>query len=147
MSAGCATVIAGGSYLDPVQRIEDGSACTWFLPNKTPLAARKQWIAGALTPRGVLVIDAGAEAALDKGKSLLPVGVQSVAGSFVRGDAVEIRNAEGRDLARGLVAYNSKDAGAVLGRKSREFAAILGYEGRNEMVHRDNLVLLDKEDV
>ncbi|MDG1462518.1 MAG: glutamate 5-kinase [Gammaproteobacteria bacterium] len=142
MSAGCATVISIGDVMHPLQRIENGESCTWFLPKSTPLASRKQWIAGTLTPAGILTADSGAEQALRQGKSLLSVGVVSVVGDFERGDAVIVKNLDGKDLAHGLVAYNSEEAAALLGRQSEEFEEILGYRGRNELVHRDNLVLL-----
>ena len=145
MSAGCATVIATGQEAQPLQRIEQGEICTWFLPASTPLAARKQWIAGTLTPAGTLSVDPGAEKALLLGKSLLSVGVVGVAGHFERGDAVTIRSSSGRDLAHGLVAYDSDEATALVGRQSDEFENILGYRGRKELVHRDNLVLLVEE--
>ena len=142
MSAGCATVIAAGQQLQPLERIERGETCTWFLPASTPLAARKQWIAGTLKPAGTLTVDPGAERALLQGKSLLSVGVTAVRGHFGRGDAIAVCNAEGRELAHGLIAYDSDEAAALLGRQSDEFEAVLGYRGRKELVHRDNLVLL-----
>ena len=143
MSAGCATLIANGLQLAPLLAVENGGPCTWFLPKKTPLAARKQWIAGSLTTRGVLTIDAGAERALSEGKSLLPVGVVAVDGRFSRGDAVSIKGSNGRELGRGLAAYGSDDAQVILGQRSQDIERLLGYRGRDEMIHRDNLVLLD----
>jgi glutamate 5-kinase len=143
MAAGCATVIANGHRNKPVESIEAGNPSTWFVPRKTPRAARKQWIAGSLTPRGTLVIDAGAERALGKGGSLLPVGVVSVEGDFQRGDAVSIHSRDGRDVARGLTTYSSHDAKVIQGRRSEEIERLLGYSGRDEMIHRDNLVILD----
>jgi len=142
-SAGCDTVIASGRILRPLAAIEAGKPCTWFLSAGSPLAARKQWIAGTLKPRGQLLIDAGAEKALAAGRSLLPVGVVAVEGRFGRGDAVTIRNRDGRDLARGLVAYDSEEARRIAGRRSEEIEQLLGYRGRDELVHRDNLVLLN----
>ena len=143
MSAGCATLIASGLKLAPLLAVENGGPCTWFLPNKTPLAARKQWIAGTLTTRGALTIDAGAERALNEGKSLLPVGVVAVDGWFSRGDAVSIKGSSGRELGRGLAAYDSDDAQVIRGQRSQDIERLLGYRGRDEMIHRDNLVLLD----
>lgn len=142
LSAGCATVIASGKLMRPLRAIEAGRPCTWFVTSRTPLAARKQWIAGTLKPRGHLTIDAGAEKALAAGRSLLPVGVVDVEGSFGRGDAVTVRNREGRDLARGLVAYGSDEARRIQGRRSEEIEALLGYRDRDELIHRDNLVVL-----
>ncbi len=143
MSAGCATLIANGLQLDALLAVENGGLCTWFLPNKTPLAARKQWIAGTLTTRGTLTIDAGAEHALSEGKSLLPVGVVAVDGQFGRGDAVSIKGSSGRELGRGLAAYDSDEAQVIRGQRSQDTEPLLGYRGRDEIIHRDNLVLLD----
>jgi glutamate 5-kinase len=142
LHAGCATVIASGRRLEPLRAIEDGAACTWFIPSRSPLAARKLWIAGTLRPRGQLTIDEGAERALAAGKSLLPVGVVAVEGSFGRGDAVTIRNRAGRDIARGLVAYGSDEARKIQGRRSEEIEQLLGYRDRDELIHRDNMALL-----
>jgi len=141
-TAGCATVIAGGRRLSPLRSIESGGPCTWFVPSRSPRAARKQWIAGSLTPAGKLVIDAGAEKALNSGSSLLPVGVVMVEGDFQRGDAVIVTNGMGQDIARGLAAYSSDDARIIQGRQSADIESLLGYRGRDEMIHRDNLVLL-----
>jgi glutamate 5-kinase len=143
MSAGCSTVIANGHQSQPLSAVLAGSSCTWFLPSKTPLAARKQWIAGMLIPSGQLVIDAGAEQALLNGSSLLSVGVQSVEGTFDCGDAVVIATSDGRVVAHGLTAYSSTDASLIMGSKSQDIETKLGYQGREEMIHRDNLVLLD----
>ncbi len=143
MNAGCATVIASGKRLYPLKAIEEGANCTWFLPGRTPRQARKQWIAGTLVPRGTLTVDEGAEQALRAGSSLLPVGIVAISGDFQSGDAVTIRSRAGRDLGRGLVAYSSEEARRILGRRSDELPALLGYSGRDELIHRDNLALLD----
>ncbi len=143
MGAGCTTVIASGKRLSPLKAIEDGAPCTWFRPNRTPRQARKQWIAGSLVPRGVIRVDEGAERALRGGSSLLPVGIVEVIGNFHAGDAVTIHNRAGRDLGRGLVAYSSNEARRICGRHSEELPALLGYSGRDELIHRDNLALLD----
>ena len=143
VGAGCATIIANGHAMQPLARIEDGAPCTWIAPRGTPLAARKQWIAGSLVPRGVLVIDDGAERALQDGRSLLPVGITGVEGRFERGDAVTVRNLKGREIARGLAAYASDEVTRLCGRRSEDIEALLGYQGRKEVVHRDNLALLD----
>jgi glutamate 5-kinase len=140
MSAGCSTVIASGQRPAPLGAILDGGPCTWFLPHSTPLAARKQWIAGTLQARGQLAIDAGAAAALAAGSSLLPVGVTQVSGDFARGDAVDVTHA-GQLIARGLVAYDSAEAQLIVGSRSADIAARIGYQGRNEIIHRDNLIL------
>ena len=143
MNAGCATVIANGTRLYPLKAIEDGANCTWFLPGRTPRQARKQWIAGTLVPRGSVTIDAGAEQALRAGSSLLPVGIVEITGDFQAGDAVTVRSQAGRDLGRGLTAYSSEEARRIRGRRSDELAGLLGYSGRDELIHRDNLALLD----
>ena len=115
--------------------------CTWFLPSAEPLTARKRWIAGHLNVCGALVVDDGALNALRKGKSLLPAGVVAVEGLFSRGDPIAVRDRQGREVARGLSAYASEDAQRIAGRRTAEIEAILGYRGRDEMIHRDDLVL------
>jgi len=140
-TAGTHMVIASGHVQNPLTAIADGARCTWFLTAANPVASRKRWIAGSLEPRGTLVIDAGAAAALRRGSSLLPAGVVRVDGRFNRGDAVVIRGPDGADIARGLVAYDAADAARIVGKSSREVATILGIEGRVEMIHRDDLVL------
>ena len=95
-----------------------------------------------MEPRGVLVVDAGAARALQGGASLLPVGVTELSGSFGRGDAVIIRDVQGRTLGRGLVAYDSAQAAQIIGRPSREIAELLTHPGRSEMVHRDDLAMV-----
>lgn len=141
MGAGCRMVIARGHDNHPIRRMIDGARCTWFVPSASPRAARKEWIAGSLKPRGTLVIDDGAVAALAKGKSLLPAGVRAVEGGFQRGDLVRVTDGAGRELARGLSAYAAADAELIKGRKTREIEAVLGYRGRDEVIHRDDMVL------
>ncbi|HEX5649378.1 MAG TPA: glutamate 5-kinase [Steroidobacteraceae bacterium] len=142
LAAGCSMCIAVGRETHPLQRIDAGARCTWFVAQTSPRTVRKQWIAGLLKPAGTLHVDAGAATALRGGKSLLPAGVTHVDGRFDRGDAVVVRGPDGVDLARGLSAYSSDDARRVCGRRSQEIEAILGYRGRDEMIHRDDLVLL-----
>ena len=142
IGAGCSLCIASGHREHPLQAVEDGARCTWFLPGATPLALRKQWIAGTLTPRGRLTVDAGAAAALTRGKSLLPAGVTRIAGRFERGDAVAVHDPAGHEVARGLTAYSAADAARIIGRRSAEIEALLGYRGREELIHRDDLVLV-----
>ena len=141
MGAGCRMVIARGERLHPLSAIEQGAPCTWFVPAAEARTARKRWIAGTLNPMGALVVDDGAAAALKRGTSLLPAGVVAVEGSFERGDAVIVRTRGGREVARGLSAYSVADARAIAGHKSGEIEAILGYRGRDEMIHRDDLVV------
>jgi glutamate 5-kinase len=142
VAAGCHLCIAAGREAHPLARVEAGARCTWFLAEAAPLAVRKQWIAGMLQPSGEISVDAGAVTALRAGKSLLPAGVVQVKGRFDRGDAVLVRDPVGREIARGLAAYSSADAERIRGRRSVELEALLGYRGRDEMIHRDDLVLL-----
>jgi glutamate 5-kinase len=142
VSGGCNMVIADGQRANPLAALSEGARCTWFLAEIEPLTARKRWIAGTLKPMGTVRVDAGALAALERGKSLLPAGVTAIEGQFERGDTVLVRDPEGREVARGLIAYSSDDAGRILGHKSREFEAVLGYRGREELIHRDDLVLI-----
>jgi glutamate 5-kinase len=142
ISAGCHMCIASGHQAHPVGRIEAGARCTWFVPTASPVAARKQWIAGTLRPAGSVTIDAGALRALLEGKSLLPAGVVDTRGRFERGDTVSILRADGTEIARGIIAYSDIDAVKIMRRKSSEIEGILGFRGRHEMIHRDNLVLV-----
>jgi glutamate 5-kinase len=144
LGAGTHMVITTGKVLHPLQAIADGARCTWFLAASDPVTAKKRWIAGQLEPSGAVVIDAGAEKALASGKSLLPAGVARVEGDFDRGDAVVIRGLDGRELGRGLVAYSLGDAQRIIGKKSGEIAAILGFAGRDELIHRDDMALSRK---
>jgi glutamate 5-kinase len=140
-AAGTHMVIASGHLEHPLQAIEKGARCTWFLTTGNPVTARKKWIAGSLEPKGTLTIDAGAVAALRRGNSLLPVGVVRIEGGFARGDAVIIRGPDGVEIGRGLCAYDAEDAQKIRGRSSNDIDAILGFSGRSEMVHRDDLVV------
>ncbi len=140
-TAGTHMVIASGHIDHPLQSIADGAPCTWFLTGANPVTARKKWIAGSLEPRGALTVDAGAVRALRSGKSLLPAGVIKVEGGFERGDAVIVRGPDGHELGRGLIAYDASDADKIKGRSSADVLLILGYTGRTEMIHRDDLVL------
>ena len=141
MGAGCRMVIADGLENHPLQRIEEGAQVTWFVPDANPRTARKQWISGSLNASGAIIVDDGAEKALASGKSLLPAGVTGVEGEFSRGDAVTVKTQSGKELGRGLSAYSSEDAGRIAGSKSGEIEGILGYRGRTEIIHRDDLVL------
>ena len=140
-NAGTHLVIASGRIEHPLRAIAEGARCTWFLTAANPVTARKKWIGGALEPKGTLTIDAGAVAALRRGKSLLPAGVVRVDGAFARGDAVVIRGPDGAEIGRGLCAYDAEDAQKIVGRSSADIATILGFSGRAEIVHRDDLVV------
>jgi glutamate 5-kinase len=140
-AAGTHMVIASGRVEHPLSAIEKGARSTWFVTAANPVTARKKWIAGSLEPKGTLTIDAGAVTALRRGNSLLPVGVMRIEGDFARGDAVIIRGPDGVEIARGLCAYDAEDAHKIRGRSSSDIDTILGFSGRAEMVHRDDLVV------
>jgi len=142
MNAGCRMVIAAGEKLNPLAHIADGGRCSWFIPSSTPAGARKQWISGALKPVGTVIVDDGAIKALKDGKSLLPAGVKAVEGHFERGAPVIVANGLGKEIGRGLIAYPSEEARKIVGRKSGEIEGLLGYLGRKELIHRDDLVLI-----
>ena len=142
MGAGCHLCIAKGAVDHPLRRIEEGARCTWFVPSSTPLATRKQWIAGTLRPAGAIVVDDGAVRALMGGKSLLPAGVIRAVGRFDRGDTVSIIGPDGSEVARGICAYSDSDAARIIGRRSADIEMVLGFRGRDEIVHRDDLVLI-----
>ena len=141
VTGGAHMIIADGRVEHPIRRVAEGGNCTWFLTPSTPLSARKKWLAGSLEPRGALHVDAGAARALFSGKSLLPAGVTRVEGSFERGDCVVLRDPTGAEIGRGLVAYDSGDAGQIIGRNSRDIEGILGVPGVAEMMHRDDMAL------
>ena len=140
--AGCGVIIAPGAGSRPLARLAEGGPCTRFLARANPRRARKEWIAGSLSAMGMIRIDAGAAGALRRGSSLLPAGVTDVEGAFERGDAVLVRGPDGREIAKGLSAYDAGDARRIVGRKTAEITALLGYRGRDELIHRDDLVLL-----
>ena len=141
VTAGCHMCVAAGREMHALRRIEEGARCSWFYPATTPATVRKQWIAGTLKPAGEVFVDAGAAVALRNGKSLLPAGITKVAGRFERGDALIVRDPEGIEIARGLSAYSSEDVQQLQGRKSAEIESLLGYRGRDEVIHRDDLVV------
>ncbi len=144
MSAGTDMVITSGKVLHPLRQLDGSGPATWFLAPTDPVAARKRWIAGQLAAHGTLIVDAGAEAALGAGKSLLPAGVVRIEGSFERGDCVAIHSIDGRDIGRGLIAYGSADAARIAGRRSSDILTILGHAGRAELIHRDDMALVRK---
>ena len=141
--AGVAMAIAQGHVERPLRALEEGGRCTWFLPVTDGPSAWKRWIAGSLAPQGTFTVDVGAVSALRQGRSLLPAGVRSVEGTFQRGDPVLVRGPDGAALARGLSAYASEDATRIAGHRSDKIEAILGWRGRDEIIHRDDLVVLD----
>lgn len=142
--SGAATLIASGSEKDILLKVARGEQLgTLLSPEDEPITARKQWLANQLKGCGSLQLDAGASSALlDKGVSLLAVGITKVNGNFQRGDVVSCLNADGNEIARGLVNYEALEAERIKGKPSSEIEAILGYIDEPEMIHRDNLVLL-----
>jgi glutamate 5-kinase len=144
--AGCATIITSGVVQRPLSELAAGSRCTLFRAPGTPAAARKQWLAGVLEVRGELRLDDGASQALRNGKSLLPVGVVEVIGNFRRGDVVTLVDSRGREMGRGLAEYSFDEASQLAGRQSESIESVLGYRGRAVMVHRDELVIFDRDD-
>jgi glutamate 5-kinase len=139
--AGTAMIITSGTRLNPLAAIDRGERATFFRPSANPVTGYKSWIAGQLEPAGRMTVDAGAVAALMSGKSLLPAGVTLVSGNFSRGDTVAILSPEGREIARGLAAYDAADAVRIAGLKTGAIEAVLGYEARSAMIHRDDLVV------
>lgn len=142
MGAGCRMAISDGRALSPLAAFEENGPGTWFIPQANPHSARKNWIAGSLQPVGAVIVDDGAAKALASGRSLLPAGVAAIEGGFQRGDAVAVKSADGKELGRGLVAYSAEDARRIMGHKTHEIEALLGYRGRDEMIHRDDLAIL-----
>ncbi|MBK6802467.1 glutamate 5-kinase [Novosphingobium sp.] len=139
--AGIALVIGSGLHAAPIARVTGQGIGTLFRPRRKA-GARKAWLGGRLRLKGALTVDGGAAAALGRGSSLLAAGIVGVDGDFQRGDAVAIRDGEGRVLAHGLAEYDAAECGRLIGRQSGEQAAILGYAPRSAVVHRDQLVLL-----
>lgn len=142
LGAGCRMAIASGHLHHPLKALLDGGKATWFLAAAEPTTERKRWIAGSLKPQGIITVDDGAEKALKSGRSLLPIGVTAIDGNFVRGDAVLIRSENGQDLARGLMAYPALEARKIMGHKTTEIEGLLGYQGKDALIHRDDLVVL-----
>ncbi|MCB1374686.1 MAG: glutamate 5-kinase [Rhodobacteraceae bacterium] len=138
MRAGCAMAISRGAVERPLTALAEGAPCTWFEPDGDPHAARKRWILG-MKPKGRLTVDAGAVAALLRGKSLLPAGVTAVAGNFSRGDPVEIAGPDGMVVARALAGYDGREAALIKGHRSDRIAELLGHQGRAAIVHRDDM--------
>jgi len=140
-ASGCAMIICDGRHTAPLSHIEKGACFTLFKATQTQQNARKKWIAGALTPKGKMKIDDGATVAVSNGRSLLPAGILRVSGQFERGDLIQVEDSKGFLIGHGLVSYSSEDAKAICGHKSHEIESILGYRGRDEMIHADNLVI------
>ena len=141
-NSGVTMVICSGKPTAPLSAIYDGAKSSIFTAQMAPNTARKNWIASALDSSGSITIDAGAIAALQKGRSLLPAGVTAVSGTFERGDLIDITDKSGKLVARGLTSYSASEADALKGQQSARFEAIIGYEGRAELVHADDLVTI-----
>jgi len=139
-AAGCAMAITEGSVLRPLSALMEGARATWFTATLDPQTARKRWIS-AMKPKGALRLDAGAVAAMGRGKSLLPAGVTGVTGDFGRGDPVALEGPDGARLGLGLSRYTGDEARAIAGHRSDEIEAILGYPGRAALVHRDDMAV------
>lgn len=141
VAGGCTMAIAKGEAEHALKALAVGARASWFLPSDQPLTARKRWISGTLKPVGSVTVDAGALAALGRGKSLLPAGVREVAGAFERGDPIAILGPDGRVVGKGLSAYSAEDARRIAGRRTAQIASVLGFDGRAELVHRDDMSL------
>lgn len=139
--SGCALIICNGEGKNPILELSKGVKYTLFKPNETPLTARKKWIAAGLKILGKLIIDNGASKALMSGSSLLPAGVLEVEGNFEKGDLIEIYTSDRKKIASGLSSYNSQEIKIIAGNKTRDIESLLGYVGRDELIHRDDLVL------
>ena len=141
LGAGCRMIICEGRGMFPLKSLENGGDCTWFIPSGNPQTARKRWISGSLQSLGSVIVDDGAVAALERGRSLLPAGILRIEGTFQRGDAITIMKRDGSEFGRGLIAYSSEDATQIIGHKTGEIEDLLGYRGRDEIIHRDDLVI------
>jgi len=147
LASGNNMIISSGTTEHPIKHLIEGGRHTLFAAQSTPKSAREQWITNTFEPTGSLIIDAGAEKALHSGKSLLPAGVSSVDGTFERGDTVLICNQDGVEIARGIIAYDIADARRILGHKSLDIENMLGYRGRDELVHRDDMVMTAQDNI
>ncbi|MBN8543846.1 MAG: glutamate 5-kinase [Alphaproteobacteria bacterium] len=141
-ASGCSVVIAKGEALHPLRAIIEGAKHSTFVASESPINARKHWIQSALHLPGAIVVDAGAKIALSQGKSLLPAGVIAAKGSFDRGDTIGVELQDGTLIAKGISAYHASEVTKIMGKKSGDIAAILGYAGDDTVIHRDDLVMV-----
>ncbi len=139
-AAGCSTYITLGARMHPLGAIESGERSTLIAATITPARAREAWLAGHLTPEGTILVDNGAALALQKGASLLAVGICGVEGQFEKGAAVAIRDPSGQLIAKGVTAYAANEIQRLAGRQSEDMEALLGYRGRPAIIHRDDMV-------
>lgn len=140
-SGGCATIIAPGRHDQPIKSVLSGGRATLIRATGTPDTARRQWIAGRLTPAGAITIDQGAEKAVRGGASILPAGVTGVTGDFTRGDAIELRDGHDKKIGQGLSTYDADVLRTLIGKTSADIEAVLGYRRRPAVIERDDLVL------
>ncbi|MEX0643763.1 MAG: glutamate 5-kinase, partial [Parvularculaceae bacterium] len=142
-AGGCAVIIADGAAPHPIEAITEGARATLFRPRSTPDRARRAWIGGRLKPAGSIIVDAGAAAALRRGASLLPAGINRIEGQFRRGDAVSVIDDKGEVIGQGLIAYDVEEAVLLIGKKSPDIEKILGYRGAAAVIHRDDLAMAE----
>lgn len=140
-AAGANLIIVSGEHPHPLARLDGGGCGTIFVADGSA-RARKAWLAGRLTVKGRVIVDAGAVKALQKGASLLPAGARAVEGTFTRGDVIDIVGPVGLAIARGLAEYDSSDAARIAGKRSDALEDILGYAPRAALIHRDHMVML-----
>ena len=141
MNSGCHTIVASGLLEKPIDNINTTNDYSHFIPQENPLSARKKWIRGMIDSKGSIEIDQGAEMALETGKSLLPVGVRAVEGSFDKGELISIVSKSGDVIGKGMTNFSDLEIEIIKGLKTSEIKSKLGYLTTNEIIHRDNLVL------
>jgi len=143
MNSGCTTVISNGHISHPLKKINDINS-TWFHASNSPRSSRKQWLLNHLHPSGTIIIDNGAAKAVFRNKSLLPAGVVEIKGKFHRGDVISVTNMKNDKIGIGVIAYDSNEAKKIIGKNSKDIKFILGYEGRDELIHKDDLVKINQ---
>ena len=139
ISSGCSAVISHSEKKLPITNITKNNS-TWFHTTKSPKSSRKQWLLNHLHPSGSVIIDQGASIAVENNKSLLPAGILEIKGRFNRGDVITIFSIKNTKIGIGVIAYDSNDAKKIIGKNSKDIKDILGYEGRDEIIHKDDLV-------
>ena len=142
MNSGCSTVITNGHKNYPLRKINKQNS-TLFHASNSPSSSRKQWLLNHLLPSGTIIIDNGATKAVFQNKSLLPAGVIEIKGKFSRGDVISVTNTNNKKIGIGVIAYDSHDAKKIIGKNSKDIKRILGYEGRDELIHKDDLVKIN----
>ncbi|MDC1035260.1 glutamate 5-kinase [Alphaproteobacteria bacterium] len=145
MNAGCHMIICDGRLNNPLLKLQDShTVFSWFKAKDNPLNLRKQWISGALQVKGKITIDDGATKAIKKGYSILPAGILSTEGDYEKGDLIKIVDQSKTFIGTGLTHFNNSEVELIKGSKSENIETILGYRGKDEVVHRDDLVLEKK---